>query len=83
MFHGASLPAGPRERLIAAARVGGKAVVVEPAFDTIKRVRDGIVRESIDRRDVRWPLAWACLPEHQPQSDPPPAEWFLDALVVE
>jgi 2-C-methyl-D-erythritol 4-phosphate cytidylyltransferase len=58
-------------------------VVVGPVFDTIKRVQDGLVLDTIDREQLRWPLAWACTPQHEPQADPPAAEWFEGAAVVE
>ena len=72
-----------REQLMKAAVEHGKAVVVGPVFDTIKRVEDGLVVETLDRERLRWPLAWACVPEHRPESDPPAAPWFEGAAVVE
>lgn len=72
-----------RERLKAAALIHGKAVVVGPVSDTIKRVENGIVQDTIDREKLRWPLAWASAPGHEPDTDPPPADWFTGATVVE
>jgi hypothetical protein len=72
-----------QERLKEAALMHGKAVVVGPVFDTIKRVEDGIVQETIDREKLRWPLAWACSTGHEPDADPPPPDWFMGAVVVE
>ena len=71
-----------RDRLVEQARRHGKAVLVRPVFDTIKRVEDGIVAETIDRDKLRWPVAWACRPELAAAGDPPPAEWFRGAAVV-
>ncbi|HVA24676.1 MAG TPA: hypothetical protein VMW62_09800 [Chloroflexota bacterium] len=61
----------------------GKAVVVGPVFDTIKRAQAGVVQETIDRERLRWPLAWACTTKHEPLTDPPSAEWFQGAFAVE
>jgi 2-C-methyl-D-erythritol 4-phosphate cytidylyltransferase len=72
-----------RERLKAAALAHGKAAVVGPVFDTVKRAQDGVVQETIDRERLRWPLAWACTPDHEPAIDPPPPEWFVGAMVVQ
>ena len=66
-----------------AAEVHGKAVVAGPVFDTIKLVDEGAVRETIDREKLRWPVAWGSREELKPPADPPPAEWFVDAVVVE
>jgi len=57
--------------------------VVGPVFDTIKRVEDGVVVETVDRDQLRQPLAWACTPQNSPDADPPTAEWFVGAAVVE
>ncbi|HLG72791.1 MAG TPA: 2-C-methyl-D-erythritol 4-phosphate cytidylyltransferase [Chloroflexota bacterium] len=76
--------AGEHEHaLISAAETYGKAVLAGPVFDTIKRVENGLVVETIDRDKLRWPLAWAYTPENVPASDPPPAEWFVGAAVLE
>jgi hypothetical protein len=56
---------------------------VQPVFDTIKRVQDGVVQDTIDREKLRWPLAWAARSGYEPLTDPPLAEWFVGAAVVE
>ncbi|HLQ31306.1 MAG TPA: 2-C-methyl-D-erythritol 4-phosphate cytidylyltransferase [Chloroflexota bacterium] len=66
----------------AALQGSGKAVLVTPVFDTIKRVEDGLVQETIDRDRLRWPVAWACIPSLKPPTDPPPAQWFEGAVEV-
>ena len=51
-------------------------------YDTIKLVSDGVVHETLDRDELRWPAAWAWRPDLKPQSDPPLAEWFVGAFVI-
>jgi hypothetical protein len=72
-----------RARLLAEAERHGKAVLVEPVFDTIKLVEGDLVQATLDRDQLRWPVAWACLPELTPPSAEPPAEWFEGAFVLE
>ncbi len=72
-----------RTRLEAAAAKHCKAVAVAPVFDTIKRVRDGVVQATVQRDNLRWPIAWAYSPGFEPRGDPPPAAWFESAAVVE
>ncbi len=50
-----------------------KAVRVAPVYDTIKRVEDGVVVETLDRDRLRWPL------EYEEQ----PPEWFVGARIIE
>ena len=77
------MAAATRKKLLSAAKKRGKAVLVEPVFDTIKLVEGGEVRETLDRDELRWPVAWVCRPEMAPASDPPAAQWFEGAAVVE
>lgn len=79
----ASLPPAVRERLEAAAREHGKAVVVEPVFDTIKLVEDGWVKATLERDQLRWPVAWACRADLKPAFEPPEASWFEGAFVLD
>jgi hypothetical protein len=72
-----------RQALISAAEQHGKAVLVGPVFDTIKRVEAGLVAETIDRDKLRWPQAWAYTPDNTPSTNPPEAAWFVDAWVVD
>ena len=83
IYHPASLPADTRGRLEAAALKHGKAVLLGPVFDTIKRAESGVVLETLDRDQLRQPLAWACTAGYEPVSDPPSAEWFIGAGAVE
>jgi len=69
--------------LLVEAQRHGKAVLVAAVYDTIKLVEDGLVQATLDRELLRWPVAWACLPELKPTTEPPPAEWFEGAFVVE
>jgi hypothetical protein len=46
-------------------------------------VEAGTVQETVDRDKLRWPLAWACAPGQEPDTDPPAAGWFVGAEVVE
>jgi hypothetical protein len=82
LYRAEQLTPDVRRRLVEQASRCGKAVVVGAVFDTIKRVEDGVVRETIDRDKLRWPVAWACKPGLEPPSDPPPAEWFSGAAVI-
>ena len=61
----------------------GKSVLVEPVFDTIKLVDDGWVKATLDRDQLRWPLAWACRRDLRPEGVSPPPEWFEGAFVLE
>ena len=76
-------PGATEDALISAAERHGKAVLVGPVYDTIKRVQDGLVVETVDRAVLRWPLAWAYTASNQPATDPPEAEWFVGAAVIE
>lgn len=76
------LPEALKARLLAEAVQHGKAVLIEPVYDTIKLVTDGVVQETLNRDELRWPVGWASVPEHQPPTDPPPADWFVGAHVV-
>ena len=78
-----SLAPALRERLAAAALEYGKAVVVDPVFDTIKLVEDGWVKATLDRDQLRWPIAWACRSELRPASEHPEVSWFEGAFVLE
>lgn len=77
------LPARTRKRLQSAALEHGKAVVLGPVFDTIKRVQNALVTDTLDRDQLRQPLAWAWTPENDPVSDPPPSDWFIGAAALE
>lgn len=47
-------------RTVEAARVNGAAILVSPGVDTVKRVKDGVVVESLDRRQLRNALTPQC-----------------------
>ncbi|HEU0167808.1 MAG TPA: hypothetical protein VFS62_08530 [Chloroflexota bacterium] len=70
-------------QLLAAVLEHGKVVIVEPVYDTIKLVEDGLVKDTLDRDKLRWPVAWGCRPELRPASDPPDATWFDGAFVLD
>ena len=47
-------------RTVEAARINGAAILVSPGVDTVKRVRDGVVVDSLDRRELRNALTPQC-----------------------
>ena len=77
----AELSRALRNRLLSEALHHGKAVIVGPFFDTIKRVEESSVQETLDRDTLRWPLAWGCTAEFKWSADPPPADWFEGAYA--
>jgi hypothetical protein len=83
VYRAEPLTSAVRSRLGHAALQHGKAVVLAPVYDTIKRVEGGCAAETLDRDALRQPVAWACTPENEPPSDPPPAEWFVGAAAIE
>ncbi len=82
VFCAEGVPEPAQDRLRQAALRAGKAVLVKPVFDTIKVVEQGLVIETLDREQLRWPVAWAYRPELAPQADPPTADWFVGAEMV-
>lgn len=47
-------------RTVDAAKTTGAAILVSPGVDTVKRVRDGLVVDSLDRRELRNALTPQC-----------------------
>jgi len=73
LVHDAARPFVDRaliERVLAATQQHGAAIATRPIPDTIKRVRDGVIRETVDRAG----LYRAQTPQGFRR------EWFLDAL---
>ncbi|MBV9121519.1 MAG: hypothetical protein JOZ39_12490 [Chloroflexi bacterium] len=83
MFRSAEVPEAALRRLEELAERHGKAVLTGPVFDTIKLTADSVVVATLDRDQLRWPLAWACQSDQAPLTDPPAADWFLDAVTFE
>ncbi|MHB8621223.1 MAG: 2-C-methyl-D-erythritol 2,4-cyclodiphosphate synthase [Chloroflexota bacterium] len=83
LFHADAVTEARAEALRCSAVVVGKAVLVKPVVDTLKLVRDGLVEETLDRERLRWPVAWACRRGLEPATDPPAAEWFVGAAVLQ
>ena len=82
-YHIDSVTAELSDELRRQGRLYGKSVVCGAVFDTIKAVSAGVVAETLNRDELRWPLAWACRPELAPETDPPSATWFVGAAVLE
>ncbi|MGH2365129.1 MAG: hypothetical protein ACRDGF_06895 [Chloroflexota bacterium] len=69
-------------RLTEAAAQTGKAVLVAPVVDTLKRVEGTRVIETLNRDEYRWPRAWAYTAACRPARNPPAAQWFVGAATV-
>ena len=83
LHHADALKASTRQRLRTVAAASGKAVAVAPVFDTIKLAQDGFVRETLNRDELAWPVAWANRPGLDPETDPPSGDWFVGAVAFD